>query len=223
VQVREVMTRDVVTVAPDSPVKEVGDLLASWGFAAVPVVDDDDLLVGIVAEADILRGRVPHDPRLHMRRDTAADVAGVGTAPPDTVRGVMTTHVRSVDVAADVSDVAALLLAERLRSVPVLDGEKLAGIVSRRDLLRALVRSDADIARDLLALVEEYTGETGCWDVGVSEGAATIRRTAGLPEGSAAAELRALQALARTVGGVVSVAVTGPGYAGADSPSSDST
>src|SRR6476659_9435969 len=134
------MTRDVITVAPDTPVKEVGALLAGWGFAAVPVVD------------------------------AAADA--VNPAPPDTARGVMATHVRSVDVAADVSDVAALLLAEKLRSVPVLDGQKLAGIVSRRDLLRALVRSDADIAGELLRLVEEYTGEPGHWDVTVAEGAA---------------------------------------------------
>ncbi|MGZ4656042.1 MAG: CBS domain-containing protein, partial [Blastococcus sp.] len=85
-QVREVMTRDVITVAPDTPVKEVGELLAGWGFAAVPVVDEDDVLVGLVAEADILRGRVPHDPRLHLRRDAAADA--VVPAPPDTARGV---------------------------------------------------------------------------------------------------------------------------------------
>jgi len=212
------MTRDVITVAPDTPVKEVGELLANWGFAAVPVVDVDGLLVGLVAEADILRDRVPHDPRLHLRRD-AADAVGPG--PPDTARGVMATHVRSVDVAADVSDVAALLLAEKLRSVPVLDVQKLAGIVSRRDLLRALVRADADIAGELLRLVEEYTGEPGHWAVTVAEGAATIRRTAGSPEGSPDAEFRALQALGRTVGGVVTVAVTGAGYAG--EPTSDST
>ena len=218
-QVREVMTRDVITVAPDTPVKEVGELLASWGFAAVPVVDADDRLVGLVAEADILRDRMPHDPRLHLRRDAAADA--VGPSPPDTARGVMATHVRSVDVAADVSDVAAMLLGEKLRSVPVLDGQKLAGIVSRRDLLRALVRSDADIAGDLLRLVEEYTGEPGHWDVTVAEGAATIRRTAGSPDGSPDAELRALQALGRTVGGVVTVTVTGAGYAG--EPTTDST
>ncbi|MGZ4505667.1 MAG: CBS domain-containing protein [Blastococcus sp.] len=218
-QVREVMTRDVITVAPDTPVKEVGELLAGWGFAAVPVVDEDDVLVGLVAEADILRGRVPHDPRLHLRRDAAADA--VVPAPPDTARGVMATHVRSVDVTADVSDVAALLLGEKLRSVPVLDGQKLAGIVSRRDLLRALVRSDTDIARDLLRLVEEYTGEPGNFTVTVVEGSATIRRTAGHPDGSPDAEFRALQALGRTVGGVVTVAVTGAGYAG--EPTTDST
>ncbi|MGZ6859788.1 MAG: hypothetical protein ACXVFX_22005, partial [Blastococcus sp.] len=86
---------------------------------------------------------------------------------------------------------------------------------------RALVRSDTDIARDLLRLVEEYTGEPGNFTVTVVEGSATIRRTAGHPDGSPDAEFRALQALGRTVGGVVTVAVTGAGYAG--EPTTDST
>lgn len=199
------MTRDVVTVAPEDTVKHVGGLLTEWGFAAVPVVDAEQRLVGIVAEADILRGRLPADPRLHLRRD-----APVTDEPPSRlVREVMTTRVRSVPAAADVSDVAALLLAEQLRSVPVLDGERLVGIVSRRDLLRSLVRSDEAIAADLLRLVEEYTGETGCWHVAVRDGTATIQRTSGDPGVPPDVEVRALSALARTVGGVVAVEVTG--------------
>lgn len=202
-QVGEVMTRDVVTVGPDDPLKHVGGLLTEWGFAAVPVVDGDGRLVGIVAEADLLRGRVTADPRLHLRRDQPA---AAEQPPARTVAEVMTGRVRSVDVGDDVSDVAALLLEEKLRSVPVLDGGRLAGIVSRRDLLRALVRSDAAIAADLQRLVEEYTGEPGTWDIAVRDGEATIARSRGEAD---EVEVRALTALARTVGGVIAVRVTG--------------
>jgi CBS domain-containing protein len=123
----------------------------------------------------------------------------------------MTTRVRSVAATDDLADIARLFVDDRLRSVPVLDEGRLAGIVSRRDLLRTLVRPDADIRADVLQMIEGYTGEAGAWDVTVSEGTATIRRTRGVPQVSAEVEEGALRALAATVGGVVGVRIlTGP-------------
>lgn len=202
-QVRDAMTRDVFTVGPDTSAKYAAEVLTERGFAALPVVDGDYQLVGIVAEADLLRDRLPADPRLHLRRDESASES----TPPLLVRGAMTADVRVVDAATDVADVARLFVDERIRSVPVLERGRLVGIVSRRDLLRALVRPDDEIRHDLLRLVEGYTGELGSWDVAVTEGVATVRRTRGTPDGSAAVEDRALRALAHTVPGVVSVRV----------------
>lgn len=202
-QARDVMTREVVTVGPDTSAKYAAEILADRGFAAVPVVDDQDRLLGIVAEADVLRGRIPQDPRLHLRREEDADAA----PPPVLVRGVMTTEVRTVEATADVADIARLFVDARLRSVPVVDRGRLVGIVSRRDVLRTLIRPDEQLRADLLRLVEGYTGELDCWDVTVSEGVATIQRTQGSPEVSAEAEEGALRALARTVSGIVGVRV----------------
>ncbi|RBY80800.1 HPP family protein [Blastococcus sp. TF02A-26] len=201
-QVRDVMTREVVTVGPDTSAKYAGELLAEHGFAALPVLDEDAQLIGIVAEADVLRDRLPRDPRLHLRRDGEQE-----HALPLLVRGVMTEDVRCVESGADVSDVAKLFVDERLRSVPVVDGQRLVGIVSRRDLLRALVRTDSEIRAELTDLVERYTGELGAWDVTVTEGVATVRRTRGESHDPPGTEERALTALARTVGGVVAVQV----------------
>ena len=200
-QARDVMTREVVTVGPETSAKYAAELMAERGFAALPVVDDDDRLVGIVAEADVLRDRMPPDPRLHLRRDDGADQ----TVLSQLVRGVMTSDVRVVEPAADVADVARVFVDERLRSLPVVDGGRLVGIVSRRDLLRALVRPDEEIRHELLRLVEGYTGALDAWEVTVTEGLATIRRTRGHPEPTAEVEQRALAALARPVGGVVGV------------------
>jgi CBS domain-containing protein len=203
VQARDVMTRDVVTVGPDTSVKYAAEVMAERGFAALPVVDDQDRLVGIIAEADVLRDRLPADPRLHARRDRSTS-----EAPPSLlVHGVMTAGVRTVEATDDVADVARLFVDDRLRSVPVLEHGRLAGIVSRRDLLRTLVRPDAEIRADVLRLVEGYTGDLGSWDVTVTEGLTTIRRTRGLTQVSAEVEERALRALATTVGGVVGVRV----------------
>jgi CBS domain-containing protein len=197
------MTREVVTVGPDTSAKYAAEVMAGRGFAAVPVVDDAGRLVGIVAEVDVLQDRLPPDPRLHLRRDEETSEH----PPPLLVRGVMTVGVQTVDAGADVADVARLFIDERLRSVPVLEHDRLVGIVSRRDLLAALVRPDPEIRRDLLQLVEDYTGEPGCWDVSVTEGVATIVRTRGTAEVPAQVDERAVWALAHTVAGVVSVRV----------------
>jgi CBS domain-containing protein len=197
------MTREVATVGPDTSAKYAAEVMAGRGFAALPVVDDTGQLVGIVAEADVLEGRLPVDPRLHLRRGEEAPEH----PPALLVRGVMTVGVRTVDAGADISDVARLFIDGRLRSVPVLEHGRLAGIASRRDLLSALVRPDDEVRHDLLRLVEGYTGDPGCWDVVVTEGIATIQRTGGTPEVPAQVEERALRALAHTVAGVISVRV----------------
>jgi CBS domain-containing protein len=208
------MTREVVTVGPDTSAKYAAEVMAERGFAALPVVDDDDELVGIVAEVDVLADRIPADPRLHLRRDEDAE----DTPPPLLVRGVMTAGVRSVDAAADVSDIARLFVDERLRSVPVLEHGRLTGIVSRRDVLRALVRPDDVVRRDVVRLVEGYTGDLGSWDVRITEGIATIRRTRGTPEVPVEVENRALRTLAHTVAGVVSVRVLATDEEGGSRP-----
>ena len=177
--------------------------MAERGFAALPVVDQDDRLVGIIAEGDVLRDRLPPDPRLHMRREPAANQS----VPPRLVRDVMTADVRSVEASTDIADVARMFVDQHLRSVPVLEHGRTVGIVSRRDLLRTVARPDDTIRADLLRVVEDYTGETGCWDIAVTEGSATVRRTQGTPEGSPRVEERALEELAPSVVGVVSVRV----------------
>jgi CBS domain-containing protein len=197
------MTRDVVSVGPDSAVKSVAAILATCGFAAVPVLDADHRLVGIVSEADVLRDRMPPDPRLHLRRDEDA-----GAAPaPELVRDVMTTNLRTVEAGADLADVVRLFVDERLRSIPVLDGGRPVGIVSLRDLVRTLIRPDEELRADLLRVIESYTGDRDGWDVTVSEGVATIQRARGTPEVPAETEEVALRTLARTVRGIVRVHV----------------
>ncbi len=203
---REVMTTEVVAVGTGTSAKEAAALLAEGGFAALPVVDGEGRVLGIVAEADVLRDRLPRDPRLHVRRDDED-----GTPPPALVSGIMTADVSTVQTTADVADIARLFVDARLRSVPVTDRGRLVGIVSRRDLLRTLLRPDDQLRTDLVALVAEYTGEPGDWDVTVSDGFATITRTGGTPEGSAGTEERALRALARTVSGIVDVRVSASG------------
>ncbi|MQA34643.1 CBS domain-containing protein [Modestobacter roseus] len=206
-QARDLMTRDVVTVPPGATARQAAELMARNGWAALPVVDATGAVVGIVAEADVLRSRLPQDPRLHMVREPEH------AAPPMQVQGVMTSPVVTVPATADVADVARLFVDRQLRSAPVVDGERLVGILSRRDLLRTLVRLDEDVAADVLRLVEAYTGELEGWWVTATDGVVAVGRTdrsrppAGDGTGDPAVLTRALATLARTVPGVVAVSV----------------
>jgi CBS domain-containing protein len=194
-----VVTRDPVTLTPDTSVKSAAQILVDRGFAAAPVVDGEDRLVGIVSEADDLRDRVPPDPRVRLRRDADDGSA----APPVHLRGVMTTDVRTADADADGADVARLLVDERVRSVPVVDLGRLVGVVSRRDLLRTVARPDEQLRGELLRLIESYDGNLDGWGVTVRDGVATVRRNRALAD----AEEGVLRVLARTVRGLVGMRV----------------
>ncbi|MGY1841523.1 MULTISPECIES: CBS domain-containing protein [unclassified Modestobacter] len=197
-QARDLMTPDVVTVPPEASAKRAAEIMARHGYAALPVVDGEGAVIGIVAEADVLRSRLPQDPRLHMVREPEH------AAPPPLVRGVMTSPVVTVPATADVADVARLFVDRRLRSAPVVDGARLVGMLSRRDLLRTLVRSDDEVATDVLRLVEAYTGELAGWSVTAADGVVTVARTdrarpaAGDGTGDPGVLTRALSTLART-------------------------
>lgn len=114
--VRELMTTDVVTVAPGDPVELAVELLLARRFTALPVVDGDRL-VGVVSEADLLGDRI------------------AGRRGPRTVGAVMTRTPVTVPSDATVGDVVALVAEQGLRMVPVVDGQALVGVLSRGDLV----------------------------------------------------------------------------------------
>ena len=111
--VKEIMTKDVITVPLSTPVREVANLLSEKNVSGLPVVDDEGRVLGVISELDVV-GR---------QGATAADIMS---------RGVI-----SVTEETDVDEVLHLFLNQRIRRVPVLsDGQHLIGIVSRSDLVR---------------------------------------------------------------------------------------
>src|ERR1700730_13879229 len=97
----DVMTSPVITVNPGTTVKEAATLLAGNGFTALPVLDDDDRLIGMVTEVDLVRDRFPRDPRYRQQVDTP-------TAPV-TVGAVMTTPAVGMGATADVADLVTAM------------------------------------------------------------------------------------------------------------------
>ena len=189
----EFMTGDVVTTRPSESVKAATRLLLERRVAALPVVDDEGRLVGILSEVDVLRERVPADPRAHARPEVRP------TSPaPRTVADLMVRDVYALPDTADQAAFAELMLATGVKSIPVVQGEHLVGIVGRRDLLRLLARDDALIAGDVAALLRAEPA-VGTWDVAVDDGEVVL-------SGDGATEhLDAAVLLALTVPGVVAV------------------
>jgi CBS domain-containing protein len=190
---KELMTTAVVTVRPDDSVKEAAQRLVRQRITAAPVVDSGGRVVGIVSEADLVGREVLPDPRAQIR--PVGDVA-----PPHVVRDVMSRNVIAVAPDCDGALVARVLVQSRVKSVPVLDGEQLVGIVSQRDLLRILARSDEEIREDVVRRLDEYTGGAVRWSVTVQDGAVELA-------GEAGDDYRIPVLLARTVPGVTEVRV----------------
>lgn len=198
-RVEELMTSPVLTVAADTTVKDVARLLVNRGLGAVPVTGGQNRLVGIVTEADLMRLELHHDPRRHLM--PVKD-------PPDEalrrVSDIMSTPVVAVTRDTDVADVAALMRDRHLTRIPIVEGESVIGIVSRRDLLRPLTRDDAQITAELTEVIEELPADTGRWHLRVRDGVVTLT-----PQGEP--PLRKLvERLAWAVPGVVAVQVAEP-------------
>ncbi|MCS7484743.1 HPP family protein [Umezawaea endophytica] len=154
---KDIMTQPAVTVTPDVPIREAAALLVSHGFTALPVVDAERRMVGIVTEADLL----------HSRYDTRPESPG---AP---VEQVMTTPAFGMGVGSSVELLARVMLDDRVRSLPIIDGSRVVGVVTRRDLVRALARTDSAIAADVRHRLEVYGGPDE-WSVSVHDGEVTI-------------------------------------------------
>lgn len=212
----DIMTRQVVTVTPETSIAEAARLMLQHRISGLPVVDAKNAVIGIITEGDLLRrgetASAPHHPwwlqlllgpgRL-AEEYTLAHARKVGEA--------MHSDVVSVAPEADVSDVVQLMNKRRIKRVPVVEDGKLAGIVSRANLVRALVKalvkrparplSDHEIRTAILdATTEEPWGPRFAIDVEVKDGFVDIYGTI-----TDERERIALQVLAENVPGVKGV------------------
>jgi CBS domain-containing protein len=189
---RDLMTRSVITISPDASIKDAIRQLSKFDITAMPVVDDEHRLVGMVSEADLLLGEIPDDPRAHVRpRESWLE------PPPDVVGEAMTMHVVSVHEDSDASDIARLMLETGVKSLPVVNGETVVGVVSRRDLIQALATTDDRIHADIESLLHD--ADLPDWSASVYDGEVVLVGP-GEPR-----DARLAKTLAGTVQGVSSV------------------
>ncbi|HUB50260.1 MAG TPA: CBS domain-containing protein [Acetobacteraceae bacterium] len=154
--VADVMTRHVISVPPDATVEAAARLMLERGISGLMVVDAKGELAGVVTEGDLLRrdelGTVRHRPWwLRMLLSPGRQAADFTRAHGRRVRDVMTQDVVTVSADAPLEDVVESMERHRIKRVPVTEGNRIIGVVSRSDLMRALVvaeRHDRPVATD---------------------------------------------------------------------------
>ncbi|HEU5216260.1 MAG TPA: CBS domain-containing protein [Gaiellaceae bacterium] len=151
-QVRDVMTSEVITVRPGTSLKEVATILTECRISGVPVVDEEGRVVGVVSEGDILfKERGPSERKGMLARLTEAhELEERLKHEAHAAAEAMTAPAKTIVAWRPVSAAAAQMLDEGVNRLPVVDDQgRLVGIVTRADLVRAFVRPDADIEREI--------------------------------------------------------------------------
>jgi len=156
--VADVMTRNVISVAPDATVEEAAKLMLSRYVSGLFVVDEAGDLVGVVTEGDLLHreeiGTQRHRPWwLRLLASPAKQAADFTHASGRYVRDVMTKDVLSIAKSGSLDDVVTTMEKYRIKRLPVTDDGRVIGVVSRADLLRALIgrvrNPEASVTDDL--------------------------------------------------------------------------
>lgn len=142
---RDIMTTDVVTLAPDTPIRYIARTFRRLGITGAPVIEGDEI-IGIVTEIDLIaRHARPHSPLYLPLLDAKIPVRGqreyseiVRRIVGLTARDIMTRPVKTVDADADLEEVATLMVESKANPVPVLEGWRLVGIIGHTDLIQHL-------------------------------------------------------------------------------------
>ncbi|MET8944965.1 CBS domain-containing protein [Streptomyces sp. NPDC004542] len=200
--VGDVMTRDVVTVRPDTPFKEITSVLSTHGLSAVPVADEHGTPMGLVSETDLLRKQAAQ-PGEYGGRAAPGWPHEKAKARAENAAGLMTTPVVTAHAAWPVAQAARTMDHHRVRRLLVVDEtDRIIGIVSRSDLLRVFLRPDEEIREEIRDDVLEGMLHLGGTEVQVQvhDGVVTLR---GGVENRSTAQIA--ERLAHGVDGVVTV------------------
>ncbi|GAC1450846.1 MAG: CBS domain-containing protein [Ktedonobacterales bacterium] len=113
-QARDIMTHETITIGPEASVRDAARLLSDYHISGMPVVDQNQHMVGIITEADLI------------------------SKEGMTVADLMTARVVSVTEQTPVDEIAQILTSNRFKRVPVVRGDRLVGVVSRADIVRMM-------------------------------------------------------------------------------------
>jgi CBS domain-containing protein len=179
--VEAIMTRDVLTASPETPLRDVARLLTGNHISGLPVCGDDGEVLGVVSEADIL----------HKEQGVSADAGGrfarlfrhghdkLDKVMARTAGEAMTSPALTIRPKQQVCDAAKLMIERRVNRLPIVDDGRLVGIVTRADLIRAFHRSDAEIEREIRREVLQWMiwMSQNAVNLTVRDGKVTIRGT----------------------------------------------
>lgn len=143
----DIMTTEVTTVTKETTLQDLARLLYESHINGVPVVDDEGLLIGIICESDLIR----KDKKLHIPTVVAVFDAIFYLESPKkfekelkrlnatTVEDLYTEEVITVAEDTPIDEIATLMTEKKIYTIPVMDGDRLVGIIGKADLIRALI------------------------------------------------------------------------------------
>lgn len=143
----DIMSTSVITVKKGTPLAELAEILYKHHINGVPVVDDDGLLIGIICESDLIR----KDKKLHIPTVVALFDAvfylesskkmekEIQQFNATTVGELFTREVVTVDEKTPIDEIATLMTQKKYYTIPVMDGDRLVGIVGKGDVIRTFV------------------------------------------------------------------------------------
>jgi CBS domain-containing protein len=207
-RVRDLMTTDVLTIGPEAPIRDVAAILVEHRISGLPVCDIEGRVLGVVSEGDILYKE--HDPReghaggpLGWMIDGSPNYAGYAKAKALTAGKAMTAPAITISPLENAAAAARIMCERHVNRLPVVEDDKLVGILARSDLVRAFTRSDAEIAREIQTDVLRRTlwVDDGRVRVAVARGAVTL--SGRLDKRS---DVEVLERLVRRVPGVTTIA-----------------
>lgn len=150
-KVEEIMTRDVLTIGPEGEVRDVARILVEDHISGLPVCNAQREVVGVISEGDILFKE--HAPAKEGRRFStslwSSSTNKAKKARAIKVHEAMTAPAITISPYSSVAEAARLMSEHGVNRLPVVRGDELVGIVTRTDLVRAFVRSDQDIRREI--------------------------------------------------------------------------
>ena len=164
---KDIMTANVISIDPEQTVLQAARLMLQHHISGLPVVDSSGSLVGVLSEGDFLRRRETQTE--HRRSRWLEFLMGPGKIAAEythshgsKVGEVMTADVRTVDEDVALEDIVELMERHRIKRVPVMRGGKMVGIVTRSNLMHAMVsmaRSAPAVAKDDAAIREQLMAE----------------------------------------------------------------
>jgi CBS domain-containing protein len=143
----DIMTTEVMTVKEETPLKELAEIFYKNRINGVPVVDDEGLLIGIICESDLIR----KDKKLHIPTVVALFDAvfylesskniekEIKQISATTVSDLFTREVVTVDEKTPIDEIATIMTQKKIYTIPVMDGERLVGIVGKGDVIRTFI------------------------------------------------------------------------------------
>lgn len=146
-KVADVMTREVITVTPETSLRDLAVILLEKNINGVPVVDDKGKVLGVVCESDLVNQNKPlHIPTVFVILDSVIPMENPWRLEKEfkrltatRVEEIYTKPAVCVTPETDLSEVARLMADRRLYTLPVVEGEKLVGVVGKRDVIKSLV------------------------------------------------------------------------------------